>query len=223
MNTPTQKKSFLRRFFKVVLVALGVCLLPILGLAAVVASCFSLNRDAAALREQVMATTQGKWERTVQFNAGHSILGALGTGLMFVDHDEVVDARSALSAVGHASVGVYQRVGGPAPAWSREALFAQTDRMMAKRGWTRLVGVAEREDTVLIYGPTRDTGDASMDICLAVVDANQLVVVSAQIEPEALMDLIARHMGDESKIGSLSGRLKSSSHMRKVSVNLQGD
>ena len=107
----------------------------------------------------------------------------------------MADARLALSAVKHASVGVYERASDRAD-WSSERLFVDTDRAMQRRGWTRLVGVADHKENVLVY--TRDNAgeDDPLDLCIAVVNGRELVVVSTSVDPDALGDLVERHAGE---------------------------
>ncbi len=173
---------------------LGLALAPfvIVGIAA--ASVLTLDRDAAALRRHVMAASGTEWSTKVQVSVGGLILGGLRTGLWLVPSAEVADARLALGAVRHASVGVYERVGG-ALALSREELLVSTDRAMRSRGWTRLVGVTEAKESVLIYVSDDADPDAPLELCLAVVADKELVVVSTAVSPEALHDLIERHAG----------------------------
>jgi len=62
---------------------------------------------------------------------------------------------------------------------------------MQQRGWTRLVGVADRRENVLVYVPT-DSAEPSR-VCLAVLHNRELVVVSARLKTEALAELVADH------------------------------
>jgi hypothetical protein len=185
-----------------VLVGLGLCLAPIVVLAVVVASYLTLNRDAAVLRQHVMAATNAEWNTKVQMSIGSTTLGAIRNGLSFVHDRHVVDAQQALAAIGHASVGVYERSSGPAD-WSRDQLFVDTDRAMQKRGWSRLVGVVDHKDTVLIYVPRDMKDDGPVDICVAVVSGRELVVASTSVDPAQLTDLVARHSA-----GDIKGHLR---------------
>jgi hypothetical protein len=96
-----------------------------------------------------------------------------------------------LSAVRSASVGVYERNDSDRSV-SSEKLFGHTDKLMRARGWTRLVGVAQGKQNVLIYTSDRSRGDR-MDLCLAVIDGKELVVVSTRVDAAELMKLVERH------------------------------
>jgi hypothetical protein len=185
-----------RHVWRWVLLAAGLCLAPFLVLGAVALSYLTLDSDVRTLRKHVMAATDTQWNTKVQMSVGRATLGAIGQGLRFVNHRDMEDARLALRAVKHASVGVYERAS-DSTDWSREKLFSETDRAMKRRGWTRLAGVAERKETVLIYVQDDPKDDEPIDVCLAVVSARELVVVSTCVDPWVLGDLIERHAGEE--------------------------
>lgn len=193
MNQPAQTPAAPRRR-RVWLWVLGICLTPFVVLGLAVASYLSLDRDASALRRHVMSATHADWNTKVQFSIGRATLGTVRTGLWFVDHPDIADARLALGAVKHASVGVYELASRRLDV-SREQLFAETDRAMAKRGWSRLVGVAQEKESVLVYiADDLDAGDP-IGLCIAVMNGRDLVVVSTSIEADALNELIERHAG----------------------------
>lgn len=189
MNTPTSSRPRHRIWPWV----LGLILMPFVALGMLIADVMHLDSDAAALRRQVMSSTGNDWHTKVQFSAGPVLLGAVRTGVSFI-RDLPPEAREALQAVRSASVGVYERSGARDGAGRRAELFASADRMMARRGWTRIVGVADTGDTVLIYLPTRDNDLQPSRVCLAVCNSRELVVVVAGIEAKALAGLITREM-----------------------------
>lgn len=195
MSAPTSTPAPRHRLRWWLLAGLGVCLAPIVVLAIVVASYLTLDRDTKVLRQQVMAATAADWSTKVQLSVGSTTLGAVRSGLWFAHGRQVADARLALAAVRQASVGVYERKAGTA-SWSREQLFLNTDRAMQKRGWTRLVGVADKEDTVLVYVPEDLSPDKPVDLCVAVVTGRQLVVVSTSVDATKLAELAAKHTPD---------------------------
>jgi len=185
-------------------VALGVGLvltpLVVLGVGAI--SMLTLDRDAAFLRREVMAASDAKWHTKVQVSMGWFTLGAVRTGLQFIQAEHMDDARLALKAVRSASVGVYECNSGPGDL-SLEQLFTRTDQVMQKRGWSRLVGVAEGKETVLIY-TSDDIGSGNrIDLCLAVVDGNQMVVVSTNVDAAVLAELAERHMPKDGLLAKL--------------------
>lgn len=192
--TPTPR----RHVWRWVLLGAGLCLAPFVLLAVAVVSYVTLDRDVRVLRNHVMEATDARWDTKVQMSVGRMTLGAVGQGLRFVDHKDMDDARLALRSVKHASVGVYERRSG-GKDWSREQLFVETDRAMQKRGWTRMVGVAEKKETVLVYVQEDLDEDDPFEICIAVVNGKEMVVCSTTVDAEALGDLIAKHTGDDVK------------------------
>ena len=69
---------------------------------------------------------------------------------------------------------------------------------MDDNGWTRIIGFIGASDTVLIYVPAdSETPDR---ICLTVTNDDELVVVSATIDPADLVDLIKHHAGNDLKL-----------------------
>ena len=190
MNTPTTVSRLRHRIWPWVL---GLILTPFVALGVLIADVIHLDSDAAALRRQVMSATGNDWHTKVQFSVGPVLLGAVRTGVSFI-HDLPPEAREALQAVRSASVGVYERSGEGDGGGRHAELFVAVDQMMTRRGWTRIVGVADTGDIVLIYLPTQNNDVEPSRVCLAVCNSRELVVVAAGIEAKALAGLITREM-----------------------------
>ena len=175
----------------------GLTVAPVVVLTMVALSYITLDRDAAALRHQVMRASGAQWDTKVQVSIGSLTMGAVRTLLYFIHEDGVTEARDALHAVQSTSVGVYELpVGSPLPDFARAELFASTDRVMADRGWTRMVGVADHKDTVLLYVPSNLGNSDEVEICLAVVSGRELVVNTTRLVPSELMNFVAKHGAD---------------------------
>jgi len=170
----------------------------------VVAACFvfagvavfnlvTLTREATVLRNEVFAALDVSARTRIQLSVGPVALTALRTGLSFVDRVPR-EVRLAFDAVRSASVGVYE-LRGKVGAHERANLFAATDKKMSRRGWTRVVGVNDARDTVLIYMPTEENGGGAQRICLVVCDRDQIVVVDATAKPEPLIELAGLRRG----------------------------
>jgi hypothetical protein len=182
-----------RSYGRWILLGLTLMVTPVVVVAVGVLSMFRLNGDATALRREVVAATDADWNTKVQVSAGGIVLTAVRTGLLFVDDEHIDDARLALAAVKNASVGVYER-SGHGHKWSREQLLVRTDERMQKRGMTRVVGVTGHNEFVLVYVSEDADGGDRMDLCVAVVDDDDLVIVSSTVDAGALMKLAERHM-----------------------------
>ena len=198
MNSAPQSSRSRRRIWPWLL---AVCLAPVVILGAVAVSFLTLDRDATLLRKQVMAATHAGWQTKVQLSVGRFTLGAVRTGLSFVKNRDIADARLALQALQHASVGVYQRKSAEGESGSREKLFTDTDEAMGRRGWSRLVGVIDKKDTVLVYVPSGQEAAAQVDLCVAVVNDHELVIVSATVNADELAALVRQQAGDDLKRG----------------------
>jgi len=172
---------------------LGLLLTPLVLLGVGAISMLTLDRDAALLRREVMAATEAKWHTKVQLDLGWVTLGAVRTGLRFIHHEHIAEARMALQAVRRASVGVYER-DSQGKDVSREVLLAHTDQTMGKRGWTRLVGVINKDESVLIYVSGERDSDSRLDLCLAIVNGKELVVVSTNVDADALVELAVQYI-----------------------------
>ncbi len=198
MNPDPQSPAPRRHIWRWVLLGAGLCLTPflLLGLAAV--SYLTLDRDVRVLRQYVMAASDAQWSTKAQVSVGRLTLGAIGQGLRFVHQPNIADARLALRAVRHASVGVYERTSGGTNG-SRKQLFVETDRAMQERGWTRLIGVADKQESVLVYVQDDLDEDEPIEICVAVVNGREMVVASTTIDAVALGELVAKHAGDSVK------------------------
>jgi len=181
-----------RRRWPWVLLALLVTPVVVLGAAAY--SYLALDSDAAFLRRGIVRASGTEWKTTIQISLGRVSFAALRGGLSFVKDNDVIEARDALSTLRKTSVGVYQRLG-ESGEWASTELMSDTDKRMQHRGWTRIVGVVDGKDTVMVYVP-RD-GDEIDRFCVAVINAREMVVVSATIRPAALMDLVERHAGGD--------------------------
>jgi hypothetical protein len=195
MTTPSvspESKSD-RRVLRWLLIGFLLMITPVVVVGVGVASMLGLSSDAAVLRREVMAATDTEWHTKVQVSAGWLTLAAVRAGLCFVDHEHMDDARDAVASVRKVSVGVYERVG-RAEKWSRAQLLAKTDERMRKRGWTRLVGVTEEGQAVLVYSSDAEKDGDRLDLCVAIVDGRDMVIVSAKVDTDGLMRLAERHL-----------------------------
>jgi hypothetical protein len=181
-----------RSYARWITAGLVLLVAPVIIVGVGVLSVVTLSADAAALRREVMTASGSDWSTRIQLDAGWAILGTARSVLHLVEAENVDDARLALSAVRHASVGVYERRGHGQEMNSVE-LLAGTDKAMRSRGWSRLVSVVDGDKTVLIY--TSDKGDNGdkIDLCLSVVDGREMVVVSTRVDAGPLMKLVERH------------------------------
>lgn len=146
----------------------------------------ALHGGAAALRREVLQDTGDSITR-VQLSLEGPVLSLLRFGLSFASLP--ADARDALQSVRRVSVGVYATEGEP----PRATVIQRTDTAMARRGYTRLVGVADGEDTVLVYAP-EDAGEGEIEVCVAACERGHVVIASVQLDAEPLATLVQRNL-----------------------------
>jgi hypothetical protein len=175
----------------------GLFLAPIVAVGAMGVNLVHLNSDAARLRDQIMAAAGGGWQTRVQLNLNPVVVGAVRGGLSCV-RDLPDEARRALRVVRSASVGVFEQK--REAAVRRGDFWRAADETMARRGWTRVVGVVDRREVVLIYVPDGSGRAKPSRVCLAVCNGRQLVVVAAAIRADALSDLVGREIGRHARI-----------------------
>lgn len=162
-------------------------------IAIVVVNAVTLARDAAVLRDEVVAALATKANVNVQVSAGPVLLSAVRGGLRLAK-DVPEEARLALSAVRRASVGVYT-----IDVDEREprapAMFASASAAMARRGWERVVAVNDGDTQVMVFAPRRSGWTSAQKVCVAVCDDDKLIVVTGTIRPEPLVEIAARRGG----------------------------
>jgi hypothetical protein len=163
------------------LLALAVVIVGVTGF-------FRLSRDAQCLRDSLaksLVFQSGSWNKKIQLRVGAFTCEAVRLGLSFIHLQP--EARTALRAVRGGEVGVYQLGRGSRFA-NYSAMIEAADEAMARRGWDRLVGVAQEHELVVVYVP-RSVSPSNVRACVAVLNEQLLVVASARSDLEPLMEL----------------------------------
>jgi hypothetical protein len=68
---------------------------------------------------------------------------------------------------------------------------------MERRGWSRLVDVRQHGTHVRVYCRGGDEPGDTLDLCLAVLDDERLVVASTRIVPEIVGHWVQTHLPEE--------------------------
>lgn len=165
-----------------------VFLLVLLALFALaVADCFRMDADGRALRDALKRGSGASFSRVFQGGVGPVLLMATRLGLRFVD-DLPPEARRAATSVRAARVSVDQIEGRVRPEQYPE-MIQEADRAMAKRGWERLACVRESETLVMVYIDPGARRGSTVQTRVAVLESDHLVVVSAKLRLQPLIDL----------------------------------
>jgi len=172
-------------------IAIGAVLTLLVAVVAVV-NVITLSRDAAALRRAVVRAGDLDLSTKVQVSTGPVLLG-LARGVTGLIDQVPPEAHQALASIRKASVGVYD-LERDATDSDRSRILAEADASLRGRGWTRLVAVRNPESTVVVYTTDANPSGSSLRVCLAVCHQQQLVIASATVRPEALMDLVERQL-----------------------------
>jgi hypothetical protein len=143
--------------------------------------CFRVSSDSAALRDSLLEAVAGDAKTTIEFGVGGLPFMALRAGLAHVEMPE--EPRVLLESLRGAEAGVYQIRGTTDLAGMLEA----SDRSMTRRGWTRMVGVLERDQLVAIYLPRDASSGNSLKVTVVVVQQDQMVIAAARSNLEPLM------------------------------------
>ena len=187
INSPENRTRLRCDGYVVIAVFALLLLFVLLG----VASFFHLSSESQALRQAVTRCIPGPMEKQIGLNVGSFTLAAVRTGLRFVDMPP--EARTAIGTLQGAEVCVYKL---PAAHQHVNAakVFFQADRAMQDRGWSRLVAVAQDAQVVAAYLPKSTRTSSRLKCCVFVLNGEDLVIVSARGNVEALMELAARQI-----------------------------
>ncbi len=189
-----------RRLWLWGLLVTPLLLIGLLG--AGVASCFRLGADARAVRNELIKSSGVEWRQQIALNAGWLTLGAVRAGLSCVRLDPA--ARAALQSIHGAGVGIYQLPAGTPPP-NRAAMLVTADSAMTARGWERVVGVIDARDLVAVYFPKK-VSVHRLKCCVLVFDGKEMVLVSAQGNPEPLVEYALAQPGLGDRTGWLAQR-----------------
>jgi len=167
------------------ILAVLVVLMALLALA--VADCFRMDSDGQSLRDALKRSSGTSFGRVFQGGVGPVLLATARMGLHFLD-DVPDEARRAATSVRTARVSV-DRVEGRISPERYADMIAEADRTMTARGWERLTCVREADTLVVVYIDPDASRGSTVQTRLAVLESDQLVVVSARLRLQPLIDL----------------------------------
>jgi len=133
-----------------------------------------------------MDSVAGQWHKRFAIHVGGLTLGVVRLGSHCFNLPP--EPKAALEALRGAEVGLYRLEDSPSVV-DPPAVFAAADKAMKRRGWERVVGVAERRELVAIYLPRNVQPSKRMACCVLVLKERELVVASARGNVAPLLEL----------------------------------
>jgi hypothetical protein len=153
-----------------------------------ITGCFKPSGDARALRDSLAKAADTTWESEIELGLGTLTFALVRGGAALFEAPE--EARAALSAVRGVEVGVYRLQPGE-PVAPAAKLLRAADRTMSDRGWDRLVGVIEGNQTVAVYVPRELEPGDQVRALVAVVEGREMVIAGVRGRPEPLLAAVA--------------------------------
>jgi hypothetical protein len=179
------------RIYLLYLLLLLFLLVP--GLCVVgVASYFHLSSSSKALRGAVMESVPGQWHNRFAMNVGYLTFGLVRLGSQFFNLPP--EAKAAFQALNRGEVGVYQ-LDERMPHPDCALILKTADHAMRRRGWERILGVAQDGQFVAVYAP-HNLRVKDMSCCVAVLSGQDLVIVSTGGNVSPLLELAQRRLHD---------------------------
>jgi len=196
MQTITAGAAPARRAWRWRQVLLSVAFLLVVAVLALIGSVpliltshLGLSRDLRRVRDGVFKTSNARWERQFELNAGQL---AFGLARLAVSRAPVEpEVRTALGAVRGVEVGLYE-CRSPRSRLDYSQLLGQTDEALASRGWERMVGVQQRDQFVAVYTPRDMRPNGALELCVVVAADGHLILVSARGNLEPVLNLALR-------------------------------
>ncbi len=145
-----------------------------------------LSRDTKALKDCLLDAVPGQVDKTIAVNVGPITTGLVRLGSRFFSVPP--EPRAALDAFRSGEVGIY-RLERPPSEVERAKILGRADKNMAARGWTRIVGVVEKQDFVAVYVTQRGVSQSRVKCCVMVLNDCQAVLVSVRANMNPLINL----------------------------------
>jgi len=157
----------------------------LLAIAIGIATFFWVSPEIRILRNAAIENSSGRFEKKIELNVGRASFGAAKLATAFIS-DIPDEARVALNSAKGAQVSIYKAHVASA---DYRKVFESADRKMEKRGWYRIVGVANRDNSVAVYIPTKMNSAHDTEACVMVLNGDQLVCAYGRSDLEPLFKL----------------------------------
>jgi len=163
--------------------------LPVIFAACLILS-FRMGGEARALRQAVVASDPDHWRTEFELGVGRLPAWVARNGLRAAaGHLELPpEALAGIASFRAADVGVYRRTSGTGLSLATPPA-KDIDAVMARRGWEPVVTVHERDQYVRVFVPEKLDATRELRACVLVLQEDQMVLVSALLDPEPLVGL----------------------------------
>jgi hypothetical protein len=155
-----------------------------------VASYFWVGPEVRGLRDAALQNASGHFHRKIELNVGRCSFGLAHLIAPFIPKMPK-EARQALSAAKAAQVSIYET---DRRFTESVGMLRAADEGMTRRGWMRLVGVAQHDCTVAVYIPKKMSSARNARVCVLALNERQLVCVYARTDLEPLWRLAMTHV-----------------------------
>ena len=172
--------------------------LPLLLLIVVLGACSRENPSGPSptatvdrLRRITARAEPGTWQEEVDVAVGGRVFSLVGFGLALAPVEERVrDLYPVIRAAREVAVSVHRRRQSDADAdGGRRWMDAVTEQMQGE-GWHPMVLVRDSGHGVGIFLPAAWTGEGDLTACVVVRDRGELVLVSARVDPEPMLEFV---------------------------------
>jgi hypothetical protein len=167
-----------------------------------IAGYFRLSSATKALGNSVMESVPGQWDKRFAVHLGSITMGLVRYGAGFFKLPP--EPKAALEAVHGAEVGIY-KLQGERSALDYSVIFTAADKSMRRRGWERIVGVAQGQQFVAVYLPRDFHTFNRAGCCVVVLNEQDLVVASARGNLAPLLELATQRLQEHGHGLSLGG------------------
>ena len=171
-------------------ILIGVPLVLLLGVIGITGY-FRLSSETNALRQSVMNSVPGTWNKKIALHVGAVTTAVVRAGSRYLKLGP--EPRAALDAVHGASVGIYKLQQEIQPM-DAGVILSHADKAMSSHGWVRAFAFSKERQLVAVYSPQRGLSARSLKCCLLVLQDRDLVVVSAHGNLEPLFDIVRNHL-----------------------------
>jgi hypothetical protein len=174
-------------------------LLAAATLVVIATGCFRVSSETQALRDAALEFMEA--DEKIELGVGFFTLRLARFGTQFLELPP--EAKLVLDAVDGAECSIYE-IQGKKPDSAK--VLARADKAMGKRGFDRIVGVADREQLVAVYVPRSTKSHRNMHISILVLDRKQLVCVKARGDLEPLVQIaleqVKQHLPARAQVAS---------------------